>query len=48
MATRTSTRMPCRYHNGFGIGAIPAIGYRLTLCDAVQIGLLGTAGLIFT
>ena len=35
-------------HNGFGLGIIPAIGYRFTSVDAVQIGALGTAGLIFT
>jgi hypothetical protein len=35
-------------HNGFGLGIIPAIGYRLTPSDAVQIGFLGKAGLIFT
>ena len=35
-------------HNGFGLGIIPAIGLRLTRADAVQVGALGTAGLIFT
>ena len=35
-------------HNGFGLGIVPAIGYRLTPHDAVQIGVLGTAALIFT
>lgn len=35
-------------HDGFGLGIIPAIGYRLTPKDAVQVGALGTAGLIFT
>ncbi|MGJ7511314.1 ABC transporter ATP-binding protein [Variovorax sp. GT1P44] len=35
-------------HNGFGLGIIPAIGYRFTSVDAVQVGALGTAGLIFT
>lgn len=35
-------------HDGFGLGIIPAIGYRVTPNDAVQIGTLGTAGLIFT
>ena len=35
-------------HNGFGLGIIPAVGYRLTPKDAVQVGALGTAGLIFT
>ena len=35
-------------HNGFGLGIIPAIGWRLTSKDAVQVGALGTAGLIFT
>ena len=35
-------------HNGFGLGIIPAIGYRLTPKDALQVGALGTAGLILT
>jgi hypothetical protein len=35
-------------HNGFGLGIIPAVGYRLTPKDALQVGALGTAGLIFT
>jgi hypothetical protein len=35
-------------HDGFGLGIIPAIGYRLTPNDALQVGVLGTAGLIFT
>ena len=35
-------------HNGFGLAIIPAVGYRVTQFDAVQIGMLGTAGLIFT
>lgn len=35
-------------HNGFGLGIIPAIGWRLTKDDALQVGTLGTAGLIFT
>ena len=35
-------------HNGFGLGIIPAIGYQLTKADSVQVGTLGTAGLIFT
>ncbi|MET0543107.1 MAG: ABC transporter ATP-binding protein [Variovorax sp.] len=35
-------------HNGFGLGIIPAIGYKLTSKDALQVGALGTAGLIFT
>ena len=35
-------------HDGFGLGIIPAIGYRLTPKDALQVGALGTAGLIFT
>jgi len=34
-------------HNGFSPGLIPAIGYRLTPHDAVQVGALGAAGLIF-
>jgi hypothetical protein len=35
-------------HDGFGLGIIPALGYRLTPNDALQIGVLGTAALIFT
>ena len=35
-------------HHGFGLAAIPAVGYRLTPQDAVQIGFLGTAAVIFT
>ena len=35
-------------HNGFGLAIIPGIGYRITQFDAVQINMLGTAGLIFT
>ncbi|MDN8616703.1 ABC transporter ATP-binding protein [Variovorax ginsengisoli] len=35
-------------HDGFGLGIIPAIGYKFTKADSVQIGTLGTAGLIFT
>jgi hypothetical protein len=35
-------------HHGLGVGIIPAVGYQLTPKDAVQAGLLGTAGMIFT
>jgi hypothetical protein len=35
-------------HDGFGLGIIPAVGYRITPNDAVQIGVLGSAALIFT
>ena len=35
-------------HDGFGLAIIPAVGYRLTPNDAIQVGTLGTAGLIFT
>lgn len=35
-------------HDGFGLGIIPAVGYRLTPKDALQVGVLGTAALIFT
>lgn len=35
-------------HNGFGLAAIPAVGYQLSTQDAVQIGILGTAAIIFT
>jgi hypothetical protein len=34
-------------HNGFSPAIIPSIGYRLTPRDAVQVGVLGTAGMIF-
>ncbi len=34
-------------HNGFSPGIIPTIGYRLTQKDSVQVGALGTAGLVF-
>jgi hypothetical protein len=34
-------------HNGFSPAIIPSIGYRLTPRDALQIGVLGTAGLVF-
>jgi hypothetical protein len=35
-------------HNGFSPAIIPAIGYRLTPNDSLQVGMLGTAGLIFS
>lgn len=35
-------------HNGFGLAIIPSLGYRVTPFDAVQINVLGAAGLIFT
>lgn len=35
-------------HDGVGLGVIPAIGYRFTPRDAVQVEMLGTAGLMFT
>jgi len=35
-------------HNGFGLGVIPGLGYRLTPKDSVQVNMLGTAALIFT
>jgi hypothetical protein len=35
-------------HNGFSPAIIPAVGYRLSPMDAVQINMLGSAGLIFT
>jgi hypothetical protein len=34
-------------HNGFSPALIPALGYRLTPNDTLQIGVLGSAGLIF-
>jgi len=34
-------------HNGFSPGLIPTIGYQLTPKDSVQVGALGTAGLVF-
>ena len=36
------------HHNCFGIGVIPEIGWRLTKDDALQVGTLGTDGLMFT
>jgi hypothetical protein len=35
-------------HEGFGLGIIPVFGYQVTPKDAVQIGVLGAAGFIFT
>ncbi|MEJ8811263.1 ABC transporter ATP-binding protein [Variovorax ureilyticus] len=35
-------------HDGFGLAIIPGIGYRITQFDAVQVNMLGAAGLIFT
>lgn len=35
-------------HGGFSPAVIPAIGYRLTPVDAVQIAVLGTAGVMFS
>ena len=35
-------------HDGFGLGIIPAVGYQVTPRDALQIGVLGASGLIFT
>ena len=34
-------------HNGWGLAIIPAVGYRLTPKDALEVGMLGTAGLMF-
>lgn len=34
-------------NNGFSPGLIPTVGYQLTPNDSVQVGALGTAGLIF-
>ncbi|MDM0105963.1 ABC transporter ATP-binding protein [Variovorax sp. J22R24] len=34
-------------HNGWGLAIIPAVGYRITPKDAVEVGMLGTAGLMF-
>ena len=39
-------KVPLNYH-GFSPGIIPIVGYRLRQKDTVQIGVLGTAGLIF-
>ncbi|MCL2161160.1 MAG: hypothetical protein FWH56_04650 [Betaproteobacteria bacterium] len=39
-------KVPLNY-NGFSPGIIPTVGYRLTQNDSIQIGILGTAGLIF-
>jgi hypothetical protein len=33
--------------NGFSPGVIPTVGYKLARNDSAQVGLLGTAGLIF-
>jgi hypothetical protein len=35
-------------HNGFSPAIIPAIGYKLTQHDSVQVKLLGTAALMFS
>ena len=35
-------------HGGFSPAIIPAIGYRLTPVDAVQVAILGTAGVMFS
>jgi len=35
-------------HNGFSLGIVPSVGYRVTPRDAVQVGVLGTAALIFS
>lgn len=39
-------KVPFNY-NGFSPGVIPSVSYRLTRNDSVQLGVLGTAGLIF-
>jgi hypothetical protein len=35
-------------HDGFGLGIIPGVGYRVTPRDGLQVNLLGSSGLIFT
>jgi hypothetical protein len=35
-------------HNGFSPVVVPTLGYRLTPKDALQVSLLGTAGLLFS
>jgi len=35
-------------HNGYSPMVVPALGYRLTHKDALQVSLLGTAGLLFS
>ncbi|MDM0111859.1 hypothetical protein QTI66_06835 [Variovorax sp. J22R133] len=35
-------------HNGWSPTVVPAVGYRLTSKDALQVALLGTAGLLFS
>jgi len=35
-------------HNGYSPIIVPALGYRLTPKDALQVSLLGTAGLLFS
>jgi len=40
-------KVPLNYH-GFSPGIIPALGYRLNRNDALQINILGNAGLTFS
>lgn len=40
-------KVPLNYH-GFSPGIIPALGYRLNRSDALQINILGNAGLTFS
>jgi len=35
-------------HNGYSPIVVPALGYRLTPKDALQVSMLGTAGLMFS
>ena len=35
-------------HGGFSPGLIPALGYKLTERDSLQVKLLGTAGVMFS
>jgi hypothetical protein len=35
-------------HHGFGVAAIPAVGWQFDSANAVQMAMLGTAALIFT
>jgi len=39
-------KVPLNYH-GFSPGIIPTVGYQLAPNDSVQVGVLGTAGLVF-
>lgn len=44
---RYADKVPFNHH-GFGLAVIPAVGWRLTEHDALQVGILGSAALIFS